>query len=128
MHSRIIFYHDDIKGFMPAMKMTSPVKKPRLLHGLKAGDKILFTIDPEKKVIVGRKRLFEGIGKVIKLVPDKGQIVLFHGEIKGFMPAMTMDYRVKEASLLRGLNPGDKIHFAIEAEEKVIVDVEKVKD
>ena len=34
-----------------------------------------------------------GEGKVIAVVPGSSEIVLNHGEIKGFMDAMTMGYR-----------------------------------
>ena len=36
-----------------------------------------------------------GEGKVIATVPSASQLVVEHGEIKGFMDAMTMGYRVE---------------------------------
>ncbi|MFQ5894627.1 MAG: copper-binding protein [Nitrospinota bacterium] len=125
---QVVLHHEEIKGFMSTMTMTTPVKEAHLLKGLKPGDKIRFTIEAEEKVITGRERLFEGVGKVVAVIPDKGQVVLHHGEIKGFMPAMTMTSPVKEARLLQGLKPGDKIRFTIEEEKKTIVEVEKVGD
>ena len=41
-------------------------------------------------------------GKVVATVPNASQIVVEHGEIKGFMEAMTMGYRVDPPSLLGG--------------------------
>ena len=39
----------------------------------------------------------------VSTVPKANQIVVEHGEIKGFMEAMTMGYRIDPPSLLAGL-------------------------
>ena len=44
-----------------------------------------------------------GEGKVIAVVPASEQLVVEHGEIKGFMEAMIMGYKVKPPSLLANL-------------------------
>lgn len=49
--------HDDIKGFMPAMEMMYGVSSPDLAGGLHPGDVIDFTIDAEKYLIVGVRRV-----------------------------------------------------------------------
>ena len=66
-----------------------------------------------------------GEGKVIATVPSTSQLVVEHGEIKGFMEAMTMGYRVEPASLLEGIKPGDQVRFTIDVPKKVIVKIEK---
>ena len=43
--NRLIVSHPEIKGFMSVMEMSYPLKEPKLLEGLKSGDKIEFTID-----------------------------------------------------------------------------------
>ena len=48
-------------------------------------------------------------GKVISIDQAKGQIVLNHAEIKGYMPAMVMPFRVKDAAQLGKLGKGDEI-------------------
>lgn len=68
-----------------------------------------------------------GEGKVIATVPNANQLVIEHGEIKGFMEPMTMGYRIEPASLLEGLQSGDQIRFTIDVSKKTIVKVEKVK-
>lgn len=65
-------------------------------------------------------------GKVIATVPNASQIVVEHGEIKGFMEAMTMGYRVDPPSLLDGLKFGDKVRFTIDIPKKAIVKIEKM--
>ena len=65
-------------------------------------------------------------GKVIATVPNASQIVVEHGEIKGFMEAMTMGYRVDPPSLLEGLKYGDKVRFTIDVPKKAIVKIEKM--
>jgi len=68
-----------------------------------------------------------GEGKVIATVPGANQVVVEHGEIKGFMDAMTMGYRVEPSSLLEGLKPGDQVRFTIDVPKKTIVKIEKLK-
>ena len=68
-----------------------------------------------------------GEGKVIATVPSANQVVVEHGEIKGFMDAMTMGYRVEPSSLLEGLKPGDQVRFTIDVPKKTIVKIEKMK-
>jgi Cu/Ag efflux protein CusF len=67
-----------------------------------------------------------GEGEVIATVPNASQIVIEHGEIKGFMEAMTMGYRVDPASLLAELKPGDKVRFSIDVQRRAIVGIEKL--
>ena len=65
-------------------------------------------------------------GKVVATVPNASQIVVEHGEIKGFMEAMTMGYRVDPPSLLEGLKFGDKVRFTIDVQKKAIIKIEKM--
>ena len=143
--------HDAIPGFMDAMTMGYRVEPPSLLEGLKSGDKVRFTIDVPKKAIVkiekgpllaaaeppkgqgspppkaGAQQTVVGEGKVVATVPNASQIVVEHGEIKGFMEAMTMGYRVDPPSLLEGLKFGDKVRFTIDVPKKAIVKIEKMQ-
>ena len=45
---RIVVAHEDIPGFMDAMTMSFEVNKPSLLHKLKPGDHIRFTLERTK--------------------------------------------------------------------------------
>jgi len=75
----------------------------------------------------GAAQTVVGEGEVIATVPNASQIVVEHGEIKDFMEAMTMGYRVDPPSLLAGLRPGDKIRFTIDVQRRTITEIEKVK-
>jgi Cu/Ag efflux protein CusF len=68
-----------------------------------------------------------GEGEVVALAPQANQIVVEHGEIQGFMEAMTMGYRIDPLSLLTGLQPGDKIRFTIDVQRRAIVAIEKLR-
>ena len=68
-----------------------------------------------------------GEGEVIATVPNASQIVVEHGEIKGFMEAMTMGYRIDPPSLLAGLKPGDKVRFTIDVQKRTITEIEKLR-
>jgi len=72
----------------------------------------------------GTARLFNGIGEVFAVDPRKNRLILTHGEIKGFMAAMEeMSFVVTPATLLKGIQPGDKVRFIIDADKRAIVDV-----
>jgi Cu/Ag efflux protein CusF len=69
-----------------------------------------------------------GIGKVIAVVPESQEVVVDHEEIKGFMDAMTMGYKVNPASLLKAVKAGDKIRFTIDTDKRAITKIEKLKN
>jgi protein SCO1/2 len=48
-------------------------------------------------------------GKVVSADAAKGEVTLNHEAIPGFMEAMTMPYKLKDASILGELHPGDII-------------------
>lgn len=54
-------------------------------------------------------RRYELTGQIVAVRADTRQLVVKHGDIPGFMPAMTMTYEVKDAGLLRERRPGDLI-------------------
>jgi len=69
-----------------------------------------------------------GEGTVIALRPDRHQIVVEHGEIKQFMRAMTMGYKVTPPSLLDKVKPGDKVRFTIDTAARAITTLDKLAD
>jgi len=75
-----------------------------------------------------RQHTVVGEGQVIAVVPSSNQVVVDHKEIKGFMDAMTMGYRVDPPSVLEGLSAGDKVRFTLDTQQKAIVKIEKMKE
>jgi Cu(I)/Ag(I) efflux system periplasmic protein CusF len=78
--------------------------------------------------LVMAQTLVEGKGKVIAVTPEKQELVLEHGAIKGFMDAMTMGYKVSSPALLKGLKSGDQVQFTIDSKKSVITKIAKVKN
>jgi protein SCO1/2 len=52
-------------------------------------------------------------GQILSLQPDRQEVLIKHDDIKGFMPAMTMPYKVKDGSLLSGKQPGDLVEATL---------------
>jgi protein SCO1 len=59
------------------------------------------------------ERTFTLQGQVLSIEPARKLLTVKHEEIKGFMPAMTMPYEVRDAKLLDGLAPGDLINATL---------------
>ena len=57
---------------------------------------------------------YQGEGVVKRTDVKRPSIEIDHRDIKGLMPAMIMEFYVKDKSLLEGLKPGDHIQFTIE--------------
>ena len=68
-----------------------------------------------------------GEGKVVAVVPESQEIIVEHGDIKGFMEAMTMGFKANPTSLLKTVKAGDKIRFTIDTDKRVITKIEKLK-
>jgi Cu(I)/Ag(I) efflux system protein CusF len=69
-----------------------------------------------------------GEGKVIAVVQESQEIIVEHGEIKGFMDAMTMGFKANPISLLKAVKAGDKIRFTIDTDKRAITKIEKLKN
>ncbi len=67
-------------------------------------------------------------GQVLRLEPSGAQASIKHEEITGFMQAMTMDYKVRDAKQYEGLKPGDLITatLVVENSDGYLKDVKKV--
>ena len=69
-----------------------------------------------------------GEGKVVAVVPETQEIIVEHGDIKGFMDAMTMGFKANPTSLLKTVKPGDKVRFTIDTNKRSITKIEKLKN
>jgi len=47
--------------------------------------------------------------QILGIQADTQEVLIKHEDIKGFMPGMTMPFRVKEAAMLKGMQPGDLV-------------------
>lgn len=56
---------------------------------------------------------YELTGTVVSVEPAKKQVTVAHEEIPDFMPAMTMDFTLRDEHALKILGPGDRIAAAL---------------
>ena len=54
-------------------------------------------------------RQYELQGQILGIDPARNEVLIRHGTIVGFMPAMTMPFTVKDGGLLSGKEPGDLV-------------------
>ncbi len=54
-------------------------------------------------------RQYELQGQILAIRPQQQEILIKHGDIKGFMPGMTMPFKVRDAALLEDRGPGDLV-------------------
>ena len=60
-------------------------------------------------IACSRAREYDLQGQVVAIDPGRQEITIKHGDIKGFMPGMTMPFHVKDAALLDCCEPGDLV-------------------
>lgn len=54
-------------------------------------------------------REYELQGQILAIKPETREVLIKHGDIKGFMPGMTMPFKVNDAALLEGKQAGDLV-------------------
>jgi protein SCO1/2 len=52
---------------------------------------------------------YELQGQILAVRPETKEVLIRHGDIQGFMPAMTMPFKVRDEALLAGRRPGDLV-------------------
>ncbi len=65
----------------------------------------------------GRGREYELRGQILAVDTARSEITIKHDDIKGFMPGMTMPFKVRDAALLQGRAPGDLIRATLVVED-----------
>ena len=63
---------------------------------------------------VSSSEVYEVTGLVEAVDADAAQVKIAHGDIPGFMPAMTMNFDVASPELLEGVAPGARVRFQLE--------------
>jgi Cu/Ag efflux protein CusF len=61
---------------------------------------------------------YPGTGIVRILNRKEGWVQIEHEEIKELMPAMTMEFWVRDAALMKGVRVGDKVDFVVVEDSK----------
>jgi len=61
---------------------------------------------------------YPGTGIVMILNPTEGWVEIEHEEIKDLMPAMTMEFWVRNPSLMTQVRVGDKVDFVVVEDSK----------
>jgi Cu/Ag efflux protein CusF len=76
---------------------------------------------------VERQWVVDGVVRAI--FPELGVIVLTHGDITGYMPAMTMGFRVASPKIQESVSVGDAVRFTLKGvlPNVAITAIEKLK-
>lgn len=61
----------------------------------------------------GGEREYRATGVVRAGLPDIGILVITHGDIPGYMPAMTMGFRTTSPTIVESVSPGDEVRFTL---------------
>ena len=86
------------------------------MHGLKGSAAVLLLVTVTA-CSAGSRRDYELSGQVVAVDRNRKEITIKHGDIKGFMPGMTMPFTVRDESLLDGKAPGDLVNATLVVEE-----------
>jgi protein SCO1/2 len=54
-------------------------------------------------------RQYQLEGQILAIRPEDNEVLIKHGDIKGFMPGMTMPFKVRDAALLADKSAGDLV-------------------
>jgi Cu/Ag efflux protein CusF len=90
---------------------------PLLLAGCGGADKSKDAAD----------RQYDVKGKVVDIAPDRQSVKLDHEDIPGLMKGMKMKFRVEDAKVLDGLQPGDAVQgrLKVQAGDYILTRLEK---
>jgi Cu/Ag efflux protein CusF len=81
----------------------------------------------ERSLQAGVERVFDAQGVVRAVLQDINVVVLTHDDIGGFMPSMTMGFRLRDPQLLQGVAVGDTVRFKLRGVPPNLVIVEMTK-
>ena len=70
-------------------------------------------LSQQRVVLVGVEQTWVVRGVVRAVIPETGTVVLTHEEIKGYMQAMTMGFKVESPKVLEGVLVGDIVRFTL---------------
>ena len=94
--------------FAGCEKSVSETKSPNVKQAQTA------TVAPVPTASIPKDGNYNGKGTVTKINNEIGSVELNHEDIKDLMPAMQMEFYVKDKALLKDLSVGDKVDFTVE--------------
>ena len=76
---------------------------------------LLLVFTQELRAQGGRQptRYFCGIGNVVSVDDDKSGVSIAHQTIEGYMPAMTMHFKVTDLEVLGSISAGERVRFVL---------------
>jgi Cu(I)/Ag(I) efflux system protein CusF len=90
-----------------------PASRRRLLAGLAAWPLVWAS----STVVAATASSADAQGEVTRVDRAGGRVGIRHGEIAALdLPPMTMNYRVRDAALLAGIEVGDRVRFTLQRE------------
>jgi Cu/Ag efflux protein CusF len=73
-------------------------------------------------ITLGPEREWHDLRGVVRaVVPDLGIIVLTHEDIPGYMPGMTMGFRIATPKIPESLSVGDAVRFSLRGAPPLVV-------
>jgi len=77
----------------------------------------------------GIERVWQVTGLVLAVVPEINVLVITHGDIPGYMPAMTMGFRAASPTIHEAVSVGDPVRFTLKGTPPnvVITAIEKME-
>lgn len=97
---------NDLGATSNMVKMRRRAHRIRPLAALGTALALLATFACQRRV---ESRTYQLHGQVLAVKPETRELLVKHDDIQGFMPAMTMPYRVDDPALLTGRLAGDLI-------------------
>lgn len=72
---------------------------------------------------------YDGKGEVTKINLELGSVELKHEDMPGLMPAMQMEFFVKDKAILKEIKVGDRVDFVVEYKhpQETIISITKAK-
>ncbi len=97
--------------------------------GLRAGRLERELAEARAAAVSGVERQWTVDGVVRGIYPELGVLVLTHGDILGYMPAMTMGFRVASPKIQEAVSVGDAVRFTLRGvpPNVAVTTIEKIK-
>jgi FtsP/CotA-like multicopper oxidase with cupredoxin domain/Cu/Ag efflux protein CusF len=135
--SMIVADHQEIPSVMAAMTMGFKAERAELLNGLEAGDRVRLSLRVTDMTVTGIARLSSALevvksedtdasssqpavdtvvvdADVVAKLRSRNELLVDHEDIPGFMPAMTMAFKLRDPALMDLVTEGDRLRFEID--------------